>query len=297
MRKDSSLHGVIATVPTPFNNDYSIDYAGLRNIVRGLCDDGVHGLLVCGSGGEFGSLTSEEREKIAEITIAEVGDRVPVIVHVGHSNMFETVRLAEHAQKIGASAIMCLPPYLLAPTQEDMYEYFSALAKRVDIDVVGYNNPRQVSITIDATTIIHLAKSGAIRYVKDSVRNLRHTSDVIQGVGDSMVVLSGETDLFLPILALGGKGGITIPASIVPRKIIDLYDAFVKGDLERARKVHYQVMELVHVLGSEGKVNSCMKAALRIQGRPGGPMRPPISDVSENCKQQLREVLKKLETM
>lgn len=297
MRKDSNLHGVIVMVHTPFNKDYSIDYEGLRTVVRGLCDDGVHGLMVCGTGGEFGSLTSEERKKIAEVAIAEVGDRVPVIVHVGDSNMFETHRLAEHAQKIGASAIMCLPPYLLAPTQEDMYQYFSTIATKVDMDVMVYNNPGRVSITIDAATLIRLAKSGGVRYVKDSARNLRHTSDVIQGVGDSMVLLSGESDLFLPILALGGKGGITVPALIVPRKIIEMYDAFVKGDLKRAREAHYQVMELVQILGSEGKMHSCMKAALRIQGRPGGPMRPPISDVSENCKQRLKEVLKKLEAL
>jgi 4-hydroxy-tetrahydrodipicolinate synthase len=294
MKKNSKLHGVIVMVHTPFNDDFSIDYSGLRNVVRGLCDDGVQGLMVCGTGGEFGSLTIEERKKIAEVVIVEVGNRVPIIVHVGHSNMSEVHYLAEHAQKTGAPAVMCLPPYLLSPPQEDIYRYFAEIAKRLDIDVMIYNNPGRTGITIDPATIIRLAKGEGIRYLKDSARNLRHTSDIIQGVGDAMVVLSGEADLFLPILALGAKGGITVPSLIVPRKVIEMYNAAIEGNMEQARKIHYQVMELIHVLGSEGKFHSAMKAALRIQGRPAGRMRPPISDVSENCKNRLREVLMKL---
>jgi len=294
MKRNTNLHGVIVMVHTPFNEDFSVDYEGMKSVVRSLCDDGVHGLMVCGTGGEFGSLTSDERKKIAEIVIKEVGDRVPVIVHVGHSNMFEVHALAEHAQKTGAPAVMCLTPYLLTPTQEDLFQYYSAIAKRLMIDVMIYNNPGRTGTTVEAATLIRLSKVEGVAYVKDSARNLRHTSDVIQGVGDNMVVLSGEADLFFPILALGGKGGITVPAMIAPRKSVEMYNAFMAGDLEGARKIHYQLMELIQVLGSEGKVHSAMKAALRMQGRPAGLMRPPIADVTETCKNRLREVLTKL---
>jgi 4-hydroxy-tetrahydrodipicolinate synthase len=226
--------------------------------------------------------------------IDEVGDKVPIIVHVGHSQMTQLHGLAEHAQKTGADAIMCLPPYLLAPPQEDVYQYFKEIAEPLGIDVVIYNNPGRTNIMIEPSTLIRLSKVDQIKYLKDSGRNLRHTSDIIQGVGNSMVVLSGESDLFLPILSLGGKGGITVPALIVPKKVIEMYEAAVKGDMELARRSHYEVMELIQVLGSEGRVHSAMKAALRIQGRPAGRMRPPIADVSETCKKRLRDVLEKL---
>lgn len=294
MRRNTNLQGVIVMIHTPFNKDFSVDYEGLRTVVRGLCDDGVHGLMVCGTGGEFGSLTTEERKRIAEIAITEADHRVPLIVHVGHSSMSEVHHLAEHAQKIGASAVMCLTPLLLGVSQDDIYHYFVEIVKRLNIDVVIYNNAGQTRITADVGTLIQLAKVEGIGYVKDSMRNLRHTSDVIQGVGSFMIVLSGEGDLFLPILALGGKGGIIVPSLIIPRKIVEMYNAATSGDMERARELHYQMMELIRVLGSEGKFHSAMKAALRLQGRPAGVMRPPVSDVSDNCKNRLREVLERL---
>jgi 4-hydroxy-tetrahydrodipicolinate synthase len=294
MRTDSNLHGVIVMVHSPFNEDFSVDFGGLREVVRGLCNDGVHGLMVCGTGGEFGSLTKEERKKIAEVVISEVGSRIPIIVHVGQSNMSEVQELAEHAQKTGATALMCLTPYLLTPVQEDLYQYFSGIVKPLKIDLVIYNNPGRTGINVEPSTLVRLAKVERIGYLKDSGRNMRQTSDIIQGVGDSLVVLSGEADLFFPILALGGKGGITVPALIVPKRVVEMYQAAAGGDWDRARKVHYQLMELIQALGSEGKVHSAMKAALRMQGRPAGLMRPPMADVSETSKNRLREVLTKL---
>jgi 4-hydroxy-tetrahydrodipicolinate synthase len=294
MKKNCNLHGVIVPVHTPFNDDLSIDFGGLLDDVRKLCDDGVHGLMILGSNGEFGNLAIEERKKIAEMVIAEVGSRIPIVVHVGSSKMSDVQDLAGHAQKTGASAVMCLPPYLLNPNQEDIYQYFTTIAKKLNIDMVLYNNPGPTNIMIDPLTIARLAKVEQINYLKDSGRNLRHTSDIIQAVDDSMVVLSGEADLFLPILALGGKGGIVVPSLVAPIKTIEMYEAAVKGDMEQARKVHYQLMELLHVLVSEGRYRSAVKAALNIQGRAGGRTRPPISDISETCKRRLRQVLKKI---
>jgi 4-hydroxy-tetrahydrodipicolinate synthase len=284
-------------VHTPFNQDFSVDYEGIKTVVSGLCDDGVHGLMVCGTGGEFGSLTTEERKKIAEIAVAEVGNRVPIIVHVGHSSMTEMLHLADHAQEIGAPAVMSLIPFLLGVSQENIYQYFVDLANRINMDVMIYNNPSRTGINVDTKIFIRLAEVEGIGYLKDSSRNLRQTSDIIQGVGDSMVVLSGEADLFLPILALGGKGGITVPSVLVPKKVLEMYNASEMGDMEKARNTHYQIMELIQVLGSEGKFHSAMKAALRLQGRPAGLMRPPVSDVSDNCKDRIREVLKKLNAL
>jgi len=294
MKNNGDLHGVIVPVHTPFNDDLSVDFEGLRDDVQRLCDYGVHGLMILGSNGEFGNLTMEERKKIAEMVIAEVGDRVPIIVHVGHSTMSYARDLAEHAQKTGAIAVMSLPPYLLNPNQEDIYHYFTDVAKGLDIDVVLYNNPGPTNIMIDPSTISRLAKIERINYLKDSGRNLRHTSDIIQSVGESLVVLSGEADLFLPILALGGKGGIVVPSLVAPAKTIEMYDAMVSGDVNGARTAHYQLMELIHVLVSEGKYRAAVKAALNLQGRAGGRTRPPLSDISESCKNRLREVLKKI---
>lgn len=294
MKSNCDLHGVIVPVHTPFNNDFSIDFDGLRDDVRKLCDYGVHGLMILGSNGEFGNLTIEERKKIARVVIAEVGDRIPIIVHVGHSTMSCVQDLADHAQKTGAPAIMCLPPYLLNPNQEEIYQYFSEIAKGLDIDMVLYNNPGPTNIMIDPSTIARLAQVEQINYLKDSGRNLRHTSDIIQSVGESLVLLSGEADLFLPILSLGGKGGIVVPSLVAPAKTIEMYEAMVRGDTNRARTAHYQLMELIHVLVSEGKYRAAVKAALNLQGRAGGLTRPPLSDISEGCKKRLREVLEKI---
>jgi 4-hydroxy-tetrahydrodipicolinate synthase len=294
MKKNCNLHGVIVPVHTPFNDDLSIDFGGLLDDVRKLCDDGVHGLMILGSNGEFGNLAIEERKKIAEMVTAEVGSRIPIVIHVGSSKMSDVQDLAEHAQETGAPAVMCLPPYLLNPNQEDIYQYFTAIAKGLDVDMVLYNNPGPTNIMIDPSTIARLAKIERINYLKDSGRNLRHTSDILQSVGESMVVLSGEADLFLPILALGGKGGIVVPSLVAPAKTIEMYEAMVNGDTNGARTAHYQLMELIHVLVSEGKYRAAVKAALNLQGRAGGRTRPPLSDISENCKNRLREVLGKI---
>lgn len=293
----SELRGVISALHTPFTSSYDIDEEGFKANIHYLIGEGVYGLMVAGTCGEFYALSLAERKRLVEVAVDEANGEVLIIPHTGHSSTEIVIELTRHAKDVGADAVLIVSPPFLRPTQQELCSHFESVAEAVDTPIIVYNNPSRAGVNIEPQTIIELAGRENIVALKDSGRNLRQTMEVILGAGDKLTVLSGETDLFLPTLALGGKGGILATSLVAPDLCLKIYDAYIKGKLDRAQEAHYRLLPLLGALGKEGKLHAALKAAVEMLGRPAGPMRRPKEALSEEGKSHLREALKALDLL
>lgn len=290
----SKFAGLFVAVVTPFRVDGAVNFEMLERHLNWLAEEGVHGVMVAGTAGEYANLSDQERREIATQTVRTVGGRLPVIVHTGHTNRDSALELTRHAEREGADAVMLTPPAIVKPTQGEIEAYFREVAAAVSIDLVIYNNPTRVGVKTAVDTLLRLAEIPNISALKDSGRLMEETLEVINRAGDRMAVLSGEGDLFLPILAVGGTGGILTVPNILPRLHVELFEAFRRGDLARARLLNRDLLEFSKLLGSEGKYHSAIKAAMRQAGIPIGMPRRPLTDVSPALKSEIRKGLELL---
>jgi 4-hydroxy-tetrahydrodipicolinate synthase len=287
------LRGLFVAVVTPFHDDASVDFRALERHLDWLVEQGVHGVMVAGTAGEYASLSDPERKEIALQSVRAVGGRGPVIVHTGHSNREPMLALTRHAEEAGADAVMLVPPSIVKPTQGEIEAYFREAASAVSIGVVVYNNPTRVGVGIGVDTLLRISEVPNIVALKDSGRNLAEIIQVIDQAGDRLAVLSGETDLFLPTLALGGRGGILTMANFAPGLHVELFESFGRGELQEARSLHRKLIELSGVLSAEGKYHAAVKAAMRLMGMPVGVPRRPLSNVSAESETRIRAQLER----
>jgi 4-hydroxy-tetrahydrodipicolinate synthase len=289
--KRSQLRGLIVSVVTPFADDFSVSYEALHRHVDWLVSQGVHGLLIGATAGEYASLSDDERLEIARRAVAAAGGRVPVIAYTGHINRNQMLALARGLEQTGADAVMLAPPLVVGPTQDEIESYVRDAASAVSIDVVVYNQPGRTGTVIEPQTMIRLSAVPNIVAMKESGKNLEVTTDIIIGASDGFAVLAGEADLFLASLALGVTGGILTPSNFVPKLTLNIYDAFQRGDLPEARRWNAKLLGLLHVLRGDRKYHSAVKAAMRELGMPAGLPRPPLTDVSLALKQRVKAYL------
>jgi 4-hydroxy-tetrahydrodipicolinate synthase len=293
--KRPQLRGLIVSVVTPFADDFSVNYEALHQHVDWLVTQGVHGLLIGATAGEYASLSDGERLEIVRRAVAAVSGRVPVIAYTGHINRNQMLALARNLEQAGADAVMLAPPLVVGPTQDEIESYMRDAASAVSIGVVVYNQPGRTGTVIEPQTAIRLSAVPNIVAMKESGKNIEATTDVVNGAHDGFAVLAGEADLFLASLALGVAGGILTPSNFVPKLTLNIYDAFQRGNLPEARRWNAKLFELLHVLRGDRKYHSAVKAAMRELGRPAGLPRPPLTDISPALKQRIKAYLTEAE--
>lgn len=289
--KRPQLRGLIVSVVTPFADDFSVNYDALGRHVHWLVKQGVHGLLIGATAGEYASLSDDERLEVGRRAVAAAGGRVPVIAYTGHINRTQMLALARGLERAGADAVMLAPPLVVGPTQDEIEAYVRDAAAGVSIGVVVYNQPGRTGTVIEPQTMIRLSAVPNIVAMKESGKNLEATTDVINGAHEEFAVLAGEADLLLASLALGVRGGILTPSNFVPKLTLNIYDAFQRGDLPEARRWNAKLYGLLHVLRGDRKYHSAVKAAMRELGMPAGLPRPPLTDVSPALKQRITAYL------
>ncbi len=289
--KQPQLRGLIVSSITPFAGDFSVNYDALTRHLDWLVQQGVHGLLIGATAGEYASLADEERLEITRRAVEAVQGRVPLIAYTGHINRARMLELARGLERAGADAVMLAPPLVVGPTQDEIEAYVREAASAVSIGVVVYNQPGRTGTVIEPQTMVRLSAVPNIVAMKESGKNLEATTDVINGAHEGFAVLAGEADLFLASLALGVTGGILTPSNFVPKLTLNIYDAFQRGDLPDARRWNAKLFGLLHVLRGDRKYHSAVKAAMRELGMPAGLPRPPLSDISPVLKQRIRTYL------
>jgi 4-hydroxy-tetrahydrodipicolinate synthase len=286
------LHGVLSAMATPFTADgEKVDEPALRALTDTTLAAGVHGLVPCGSTGEFPALTEAERRAVAEIVIDQAAGRAPVVVHTGAMTTQQAVALSQHAEQAGASAVMVVPPYYEPLSVEEIGVYYRDLAAAVGIDVMIYNLPMATGVNLTPADVAALAADVPnIRYVKDTSGDFGQAASLLHEYGSTITAFVGWDTLYLGSLTEGASGSVIGAANVVPRELVAVYDAVQRGDLAAARAVWDRIFPLMQFFMS-GSYVAGVKSALQLGGHAIGDPRLPIQPVRGPRLKELQTIM------
>ena len=284
--------GVFPAIITPFLKDESLDEEGLKRNIEYLSKTGIAGIVPCGTTGESATLTFDEHKRVVEIAVE--ASKVPVIAGTGSNNTREALELTRHAAKAGADAALLITPYYNKPNDRGMYEHFKNIAEKSDIPIVLYNVPKRTGIDLKPELVAKLSQIKNIVAIKEASGSLSQQSQIIEQTrGSGFVLLSGDDDLTLPTMALGGQGVVSVVANVAPRKTVAMVDALLKGDYEKARALHYELAPLVRAMFLETNPIP-VKTAHKYLGLANGPLRLPLGEMAPEKEATLKEIVERL---
>jgi len=281
--------GSIVAIITPFK-DGKIDEEAYRELIDFQIANGTSAIVPCGTTGESATLNVEEHCRVIDIAVEAVNKRVPVIAGTGGNCTYEAIELTEHAKKAGADATLQVTPYYNKPTQEGLYQHYKAIAQSVPFPQVLYNVPGRTSVNMLPETVARLAALPEIVAIKEASGNIGQMAEILKLVGDKITLLSGDDNLTLPILAIGGKGVISVIANLVPRKTAEMVQAWEDGHLEKAREMFFDLMPLCQAMFYETNPVP-VKTAVGLMGKCTGEMRLPLVSMSPGNLDRLQKVL------
>ena len=272
----TSLSGVLVALATPFAADGSVDESRLRALVDRTIDGGVHGVVSCGSTGEFSALTGEERRLVVETVVDQTAHRVPVVAQTGSTSTTAAIALARHAQSIGADVIMPVAPYYEPLTLAETTNYLRRVASSVEIPVMLYNLPGATGVELSPDVVAALAREVEnIRYVKNTSPDMAQAAQLIHYYGDLVGTFVGWDSLILSSLVSGAAGVMAGTANVVPAEIVAVHDAVKAGDLQAAREAWSRIYPLLDTALTTSYV-AAVKAAMEAVGFSAGPTREPV---------------------
>lgn len=287
----SRIKGIIPPIITPMNADESINEEELRKQVNRLIDAGVHGLFPFGTNGEGYILSAEEKEQVLKIVVDETKGRVPVYAGTGCVSTAETIKQSLMAKRVGADVLSIITPSFAAASQEELYNHYKEVAEAVDLPIILYNIPARTGNSLAPATVARLSKIPNIVGVKDSSGNFDNMLQYIEKTKDSdFIVLSGNDSLILWCLLAGGRGGIAGCANVYPDTMVNIYEQFVKGDIEKAREYQDSIRSFRDCF-KFGNPNTIVKTAVSLLGFPVGECRKPFSSLSEEGINAIKKVL------
>ena len=285
------MRGVYTAMITPFNRG-DVDYDRLRDNVAHQIDQGVDGLVPCGTTGESPTLSHDEHKKVVETVIKAAAGKVQVIAGTGSNATREALELTRHAKDSGADAALMVNPYYNKPTQEGMYRHFATVADEVALPVVLYNIPGRTGVALTPETVARLARHEHIVGVKEATGSMDTASDIAVQCGEHFDIVSGDDSLTLPIMSVGGTGVISVLSNLVPERLKAMVDAALANDLASARKQHQKLFPLCRAMFLETNpipIKTAMAAAKRDTGELRLPMCEMADDNSAELERRLRE--------
>lgn len=284
------FEGSIVAIVTPFKRG-KIDERALGDLIEWHLSNGTNAIVPCGTTGESATLEYEEHYRVIEITVKAVNKRVPVIAGTGANSTDETVMITKMARKLGADAALLVAPYYNKPTQEGLYRHYKTVADAVRMPIVLYNVPGRTAVNILPPTVAKLSAVKNIVAIKEATGDMRQVSEVIRLCGDRIAVISGDDFTTLPLLALGGKGVISVTANVAPRQVSDMCRLWRQGKHSEARALHYRLEPLNLAMFLETNPIPA-KTALAMMGKIKEEFRLPLCEMSSANKDKLRKILK-----
>ncbi len=284
------FEGSFVAIVTPFKNG-KVDATALRGLIEFHIENGTHGIVPCGTTGESATLNHAEHAEVIGIAVETCKGRIPVLAGTGSNATHEAVELTQRAQKLGADGALLITPYYNKPTQEGLYQHFSAVAKETDLPIMLYNVPSRTAVNMEPSTVARLSAIKNIIGVKEASGSLVQVSEIIDSCGPDFLLISGEDALTWPILAIGGKGAISVTANLVPDKCAKMWQAAKEGDVATAKALHYELLKLNDILFIETNPIP-VKAALVLMGKIENEFRPPLCPPTKEHLEQLTAVLK-----
>jgi 4-hydroxy-tetrahydrodipicolinate synthase len=289
-----TLSGTFTALVTPFHADGSLDLAALASLVEWQIASGVDGLVPCGSTGEAATLSHDEHVRVVRHVIEVAQKRVPVIAGAGSNSTREAVELTQAARAAGADAALLISPYYNKPTQEGIYQHYRTVAQEARLPVIVYNIPGRTASKIESDTIARLSRVTGVAGLKECGGDLIATSETLSQVAPGFAVLCGDDALTLPMLAIGARGAISTVANVAPAATAELARAFAHGDLQRAQKLHFELLPVTQSLFIESNPIP-VKTALAILGRiPNATLRLPLTEISKANRDRLEAALSEL---
>ncbi|MCC8985967.1 MAG: 4-hydroxy-tetrahydrodipicolinate synthase [Nitrospira sp.] len=282
--------GSLVAIVTPFKNG-KLDERALGDLIEWQITSGTHGIVPCGTTGESATLTHAEHDRVVAFTVEVVRRRVPVVAGTGSNSTEEAIALTKHAKAAGVDGALLITPYYNKPTQEGLFLHYKAVAEAVDLPLVVYNIPGRTGVNMLPSTIARLTVCPTVVAVKEGSGAVQQASEIIQLCGERLTVLAGDDALTLPMMAVGGKGVITVTANLVPTKMAQLVNAFREGRLEAARAMHYELYPLFTALFYETNPIP-VKEALHLMGKIAPEIRLPLCPMGNDNKAKLLTVLK-----
>jgi 4-hydroxy-tetrahydrodipicolinate synthase len=286
------FEGVLPAIITPFkrNAATALDVQGLEHNIAYLLSCGIHGIVPCGSTGESATLTFEEHEKVIEIAVNKVNGRIPVVAGTGSNNTAEAIRLTKAAKDIGADGVLVISPYYNKPNRSGLIKHYTKLAD-LDIPVIMYNVPGRTGQNLEPDLVAELAAHPNIVAIKEASGNIGQISRIIEETqDDDFLVISGDDNITLPIMVLGGAGVISVAANVDPKRMVAMYEAIKKGDYQKALVLHYALSPLMRSMFIDTNPIP-VKKAVELLGMAGGPVRLPLDDLDEKKTEQLKKIL------
>ncbi|WP_339170275.1 4-hydroxy-tetrahydrodipicolinate synthase [Anoxybacillus sp. FSL W8-1294] len=285
--------GQIATaMVTPFDNKGNIDFAKTTQLVNYLIENGTDSLVVAGTTGESPTLTTEEKLALFRHVVDVVDGRVPVIAGTGSNNTRASIELTKKAEQIGVDAVMIVAPYYNKPNQEGIYQHYKAIAESTSLPVMVYNIPGRAVVNISVETIVRLSEIPNIVAVKDASGNLDAMTEIIAKTRDDFMLYSGDDGLTLPVLAIGGKGVVSVASHIIGNEMKEMIEAFMSGDNKKAATIHQKLLPIMKALFAAPSPVP-VKTALQLKGLDVGSVRLPLVPLTEQERLQLMHVLQR----
>ena len=285
-----TLRGCMVALVTPFR-DGAVDYAKLDELVEWHIAQGTDALVPCGTTGESPTLSYDEHDRVIEQVVKRAAGRVPVIAGTGSNSTAEALQITQHAARAGADAALLITPYYNKPEPEGMYLHFKAVAEAVDLPLIIYNVPGRTGRSITPETVARLAELKNIVGIKEASLSLEFATEIRRRC--DLTILSGEDSLTLPLMAIGGKGVISVVANIAPRPMKKMIQAFEAGRLAEAEEMHLRLYPLCKAMFIETNPIP-VKAAMRMMGMLNGELRLPLSPLSAGKEPELRSVLRSM---
>ena len=288
--KKTIFTGSGVAIVTPMKEDGSVNYSELERLIEFQSAEGTDAITSCGTTGESATLNHEEHCQVLDFTIRHVNHRVPVIAGAGSNDTLYAVELARSAEASGADALLMVTPYYNKSSQSGLIRHFTYVADRVNTPIILYNVPSRTGCNIQPQTYRELAKHPNIVATKEANGDMASAVRTMSLCGDDLAVYSGEDELTLPMMALGGKGVISVFANVMPKTMHELCAAMLRGDLETAREIQFRHTALMKALFMD--VNPIpVKEALNLMGFACGECRMPLAPLSAAAKESLAEVL------
>ena len=284
------FQGSIVALVTPFKNG-KVDEEAYRALIEEQIAQGTSAIVPCGTTGESATLSIEEHNRVIDIAVKAVNRRVPVIAGTGGNSTSEAIELTTHAKKAGADATLQVTPYYNKPGQEGLYRHFKAIADAVPLPQVLYNVPGRTGVNLLPETVARLAGIREIVAIKEASGNLAQMTEIMVLAGDKITLLSGDDNLIVPVLSIGGRGVISVVANVVPKDTADIVSAWFKGDIERSRELSLRLYPLCQAMFYETNPVP-VKTSLALMGRIDNEMRLPLAPMSDANLTKLKTALK-----
>lgn len=291
MAKMTDLKGSIVALVTPFQEDGSVDFDALANLIDFHLENGTDSILVLGTTGESSTMSHEEDDAVVDFTVKRVAGRVPVIAGSG-SNTTETMVMKSLSyEKLGVDGLLLITPYYNKCNEEGMYQHFKAVLDAVNIPCILYNVPGRTGCNMSEDVVVRLSEHPNAFGIKEASGNMSYAAKIARHVNENFRMYSGNDDIIAPMMSLGASGVISVWANIMPREVHEMTHAFLNGDIEAARKTQLECLDLINALFCE--VNPIpVKGAVEMMGLGKAVYRLPLCPMSEPAKAKVAAAMK-----